>query len=410
MSFHHYKLYHYGKNTQTGEYLTTPNDIDNVLKISVNLGLGEVADSFSITLNNYDNYQFEKFKVDDKLKIYAKIDGTETLLLEGLIQEKTNNTTTDNKTVTLTGLNRLEKLFNAMVSTSGESVTKPASYWIKNIIDQVNNNNSLGGTNREILYNNSTISTTTQKQVYIRGYEKAFKLIEELSKDEFTGDGQYYYYLDTDNYFHWKKYSDVIEHSINEEDNTVSNRTRRGMFEVVNYIIMNCGKSPYGASILQVDYSVQSINKYGWKVKLVSKESIANELTNKDRNTKPEYWDDDSNFPNNYPYYAVWGEETSSDSDYNDKFVEEVQRQGKSAINALLDKTTGAVNEVQLEAYNNTSFAYSLGQLTRLTIPSNYWSNPEDLRITSITYSFDTKGWITMLKLKEDDEIFNTTT
>ena len=405
MAFHTYKIEHFGK-TETGAYESTGTELTDILAINVSLILGESADSFSFSILNYDDNQLNYFKVDDNVKIYGSMDGTNyTLLLDGIINQKQNTSNLTSKTVNISGLNRLEKLFNSLISTTGEGVQRTASYWIKHILYQVNLFNKFGGTDREILYNDTTVTPTTYLIDYRKGLEKAFKLIEELSQDQYTDDGQYIYYLDTDNYFHWKPKSLASTSELEYGNQILTHRTQKGMYELINYIIMNCGKSPYGATILQMDYNVQSINKYGWKVKLISRESIANELRqqDQDKNYKPEYWDDGAEFPNAYPYTTVWGEVVADDGEYNSSFVDVCLATGKLGIGALLEQTTGATYKVDLSV--EPSFAYVLGDVHSLKIPDNFWTSPQDIRLNSINYSFGTGGWKTDIKFKEDSEL-----
>ena len=407
MAFHTYKIEHFGK-TDTGAYNEVGTELSNILSVSVNLQLGEAADSFNFSIVNYDDNQLNFFKIDDLVKIYGSLDGsTYVLLLDGIINGKNNTSTIDSKTVAISGLNRLEKLFNALVSTTGEGVQRTASYWIKNILEQVNEFNQFGGTDREIFYNDTTIVPTTKLIDYRKGFEKAFKLIEELSQDQYTDDGQYIYYLDTNNYFHWKPKPQTSSGELEYGDEIFTHKTTKGMYDVVNYIIMNCGKSPYGATILQMDYNVESINKFGWKVKLISRESIANELRQRDQdnNYKPEFWDDGAEFPNAYPYLPVWGEGSTvaNDGEYNTAFLDVCLQAGKEAIGALLNNTTGATFKINTEM--EPSFSYVLGEIHSLKIPDNFWTTPQTIRLSGINYSFGIGGWTTDLKFKEDTEL-----
>jgi len=406
MVFHGSRIEHYSKNVD-GSYKSVPTILSDVVSLSVGLQLGEAADSFSFNLVNIDDYQFKLLSIDDRVKIYGIVDSVETLLLDGIIQSKNNNSSLGSKIVSVTGLNLLEKMFNALVTTTGESVPKPASFWIKNIIDQVNEFNNLGNTSRKILYTDSTIRTTTEKVSYRKGFEKAFKLIEELSNNDYTQDGQYYYYLDENNYFYWQPLRTVVSKTLSVGEEIVSHRTEKGMYDIVNYIILNCGKSPYGATILQFGYDDESIAKFGWKVKLVTRESIGNEMLNKDRRSKPNLWDDDSNFPNTYPYIPDWKDSLTgtinSNGDYNTEFVEAAQRQGLIDINGLLEKTTGCTYKVRTKV--QPSFDYVLGELCTLTIPDNWWNTPQIIRLKSINYAFGSAGWSTDLKFEEDSTI-----
>jgi len=419
MAFHGYRIELYNKNYD-GSYKSTGINLSELVNINVNYAMGESADGFSFTYVNYNDLLFDQVKVDDRIKIYGTLDGINyVLLMNGIINEKTNNSTFDNKLITITGLNLLEKMFNSLVSTTGESVPKPSSYWIANIVDQVNQFNSLGKTNRKIyytttdsstdpndpngtIYAKATVKQTTAKISFTRSLEKAFKLIEELSNDEFTKDGQYYYYLDEFNYLHYTNKPTTVTSNINWGDEIISHRSKKGMYDVVNYIIMNCGKSPYGSNILNFDYRVQSINKYGWKVKLSSQESISGNMQDNERK-KLNSWDDGESFPNSYPYVTTWGATANSDNDYNSAFVDEAWRISQAKLAALLDSSVGATYKTDVEVTSNLGF--SIGALHGLGIRDNGWSSPRNMRLDSCALNFSSQGWTTNLKFKEDKEV-----
>jgi hypothetical protein len=413
MAFHTCRIEVYGK-AANGNYNATATDVIGLTNANVSYALGEFSDGFSFSVFNYNDSVFDSIKVDDKVLIYGSLDGvTESLLIDGIVQQKSASADTDNHTTTINGLNRLEKLFNALVSTTGEPVQRPASYWIANIIDQINEFNSLGGTNRSISYSSSTIYqlSSTYNISFVRGYEKGFKLIEELSRPDLTDGRVFIYWLDTNNVFHWQPRSDSVDaanslSNITFGTTVLSHKTDKGMFDLVNYIIMNAGKSPYGATILQVDYDVESINKYGWKVKLISNEDISSELRNADRRSKPANWTDATEFPTAYPYLTVWGQSASSDSDYNSKFVDKCLIIAAGRIAGLLQKTAGASFKSRIGVSSELGFA--LGDLTNITIPEIGWSSPHTSRLDTINMSFNREGWTTDLSFVDDSEFSRT--
>ena len=409
MAFHTYKIAHYAK-TSSGSYNSTPTYLDNIVSVSVNIKGGENADGFSFSFNNTDSL-FESIKIDDRIKIQGSLDGTTfELLIDGIVNEKSQNESASSRVVTVSGLNRLEKLFNALVSTTGESIQHTASYWVKNIIQQVNGFNNQGLTDRTIHCNDSTIVATTGTISFVKGFERAFKLIEELARPENTGGVNYVYYIDDDNYFHFKPRPTTTESTkLTMGNQIISDRTRKGMYTVVNYIIMNAGKSPYGMSILQMDYRNESIQKFGWKVKLVN-EGISSDLGTEEIRLMRQrnVYSEDSLFPTAYPFVTSWGVTTTSDSSYNQAYVDEVLRQAKIKINEILDKSIGASYKIDFPV--EPLFNYSLYQKYYVIIPNNgsntdyNWNTGVRLRIVGLNYSFTSQGWKLDLSVKQDEE------
>lgn len=419
MGFHSYKIELYGKNND-GSYKTEPVDLSEIISVNVNYKMGESADGFSFNYVNYNNFLFDQIKIDDRVKIYGTLDGVNyTLLIIGIVNEKSNTSDFDNKIITITGLNLLEKMFNSLVSTTGETIQRTSSYWIQNILQQVNEFNGLGNSDRRIYYTTSpgstdsndpngnvyadaTITQTSNNVTFTRDFEKAFKLIEELSNDDFTSDGQYYYYLDENNYFHYKKKPTTVTSNIEYGNSIIGHRTQKGMYNIVNYIIMNCGKSPYGTNILNFDYRVDSINKYGWKVKLITQESISGNMQTQERK-KLNDWDDGETFPNKYPYTTFWGESATSDGDYNDKFVEHAWSVSQKKMRVLLDNSVDATYKSNVTV--NANLGFSIGALHGLNILDNNWVTPYNMRLDSVNLRFNEGGWFTDLSFVEDTEI-----
>ena len=434
MSLHQCKVEVYGKDS-SGSYETTPLVITDLISAGLVFNRGASADSFSMSiLNDSTNSLMESINIDDRVKIYGRLDSSaiasSDLVYDGLVNAKSNSKTTDNNSVIISGLNRLEKLFNALVSTTGETgVTHTSSYWIANIIRQVNDFNSLGGTNRQILYvyngldqdgnstgDANTIAETNTPISFVRGFEKAFKLIEELCKPDFTGGYNYVHRMDENNKFHYLKRTDTLSDTLEFGVDINSQRTQKGMFDIVNYIILNAGKSLYDMTILQFDYRVESINKFGWKVKLLN-ESLASVFENELRNVDQLTWTEDSRFPvGNYPFdtgpLGVFEEISNTtinnDSELNSAFVDEILASAKKHINKLLDVQAGASYKINLNTL--PSLNYALNNKHKLKLPSNSsstdynWSAGVNMRIASVNIKFSTKGWITDLKLAQDKE------
>ncbi len=407
MAFHSYKIEKFGK-TSSGSYITTAVLLDNVLSVNVNLASGEKADGFSFNLFNDGGNDFEDISIDDRVKIYGSLDGVSfSLLLDGIVNKKQQKGSVSGSYITISGLNRLEKLFNSMASTTGESIRHTASYWVKNIIDQVNEFNKLGGSDREIFYNNTTIVATSETISFVKDYERSFKLIEELSKPENTGGINYVYYMDSNNYFYFVPRSDSENGVLTYGTDIISHTTNKGMFDIVNYIIMNGGKSPYQMNILQFDYNADSISKFGWKVKLVN-EGISSALgTDEIRLMRMRnVYSEDSFFPSSYPFVTSWGVSVDSDKEYNDAYVDQVLISAKTRIRILLNSNGGASYKASFSML--PSFGYGLYNTHTIVIPFNgknslyNWSVGVKLRIVSINYSFSESGWRTDLSFEQD--------
>lgn len=412
--FHTYKIEHYAKqgdNVYTAGYESTPTLINNVLSINVNTAAGKTADAFSLKISDYDNELLSNISIDDKIVIYGSLEGTSSYvkLIDGIINSFKSSQSVDSALITISGLNLLEKLFNSLVATNKGNVKHTASYWVRHIIQQVNEFNKEGNPDRIITIDESEFVETSELINYTKGYEKAFNLIEELSQPKYTGGTNYIYGLNKENEFYYKPRSDTKVGTLTYGVDMLDHTTNKGMFDIVNYIIMNAGKNLFGGNILQMDYNNDSISRFGWKVKLIN-EAIAGELITQETRQRKNLnvYEEESVFPTSYDYTTSWGEVVSSDSEYNRAFVDMVLDLAMGSIGIKLNKIGSASFKIKCKMLPDLN--YELYNVYRLIIPINgtsergNWNVGMDLRIDKITLNYSNQGWTTDLVLEQDLE------
>lgn len=410
MVLHGYKIEHYKYNDSTKSY-SSATELTDVISIDVNIGLGQRADSFSFVISNINGSNYPEFELNDRFKFYMVLDGTEYFLLEGILEKISQKHTTTDLDLTISGLNILEKCYNMLVAPTLQGA-HTADVWLQHIIDHMNNFISQDDLKLTWASSNPSLSNTYAIP-YTKGYTQVFKMIEELSQPENTDGQQYIYYINEDNEFVWEPKTWSIDTNIVEGTDFTSSRVERAMWDIVNYIIMNCGSNPYGYSILEFDYDNESMGKNGPKIKVVHT-NIAEELMTQEtkRFKDINVFTEGSNFPNTYPYkpsfilYERDGSAASvstvaNDSEYNEYFVNYVRKLAKGEIQGILRANTAASFKTKIDVTNLTNF--TLGNLYKVyDTYTNWGTGSVDLRIEELNYHYDINGWTLSTSPEED--------
>lgn len=404
MLFHTYKIERYAKQVD-GSYSSTPELITDVINISVSEGLGNRADTFSYTVFDDGSLTFNDVSINDRILVYKSYDGVVyTLLIDGIVEEKRVKAGIDDSSVTITGINRLEKLFNSLVQTTGETVAKTADAWIRLILDQVNANNpdlQIGWAAA-----NPSLSNVYAKP-FIRDYVQAFSLIEELSQPDMTDGKVYIYYINSANELVWIPRPAVTSAYPSYATEFKSLEVSKGIWNVVNAFIMYCGTTPYGTAITLFDYDVLSVNKNGWKTKPVLAQKLAEDLQGREWASMVSQvkYSDGSRFPSDYTggYRMSDGTVVTNDGEFNNHFVDLVLAEGERKAKLLLRKLAYPAFRTRGDYVFDEVNA--LGDKVSVTFADAGWSSEsKELRVLSLNHNFSVKGWSSSFSIEQDDD------
>lgn len=404
MSFHTYKIERYEKLV-SGAYSATPQLITDVISVSVSEGLGTRADTFSYTVFDDGNVTFNDVSINDRIVIYKSYDGVVyQQLIDGIVEEKRVKSGVDDYQVTVTGINRLEKLFNSLVQTTGETVAKTADVWIQLILDQVNANNpdlQIGWAS-----GNASLSSSYAKP-FIRDYVQAFSLIEELSQPDMTDGKVYIYYINANNELVWIPRPETTSAFPSYGTEFKSLEVAKGIWNVVNSFIMYCGTNPYGTAITLFDYDVLSVNKNGWKTKPVLAQKLAEDLQGREWASMVSQvkYEEGSRFPSDYSggYRMTDGTIVNSDSEFNTHFVDLVLAEGERKAKQLLRKLSYPSFRTKGDYVFDEVNA--LGDQVEVTNFDSGWSpEAKELRVLTLNHSFTVKGWSSSFSIEQDEE------
>ena len=369
---------------------------------------------------------------DDLIRIYRIRNSTSfteaDILDEGTVITLGSSISADSKTLNVSGQSFLTQAFKGLAFARPAPSLTYAHQYIQNIIAQINEFNQ----DRPIYGQDATEwtaignSTTTLEVQYTMSYKSAIELIDDLSTNDYTGNGQYIYYMlynstDARYEFHWKEKPSVSTGTLVEGTNYITKITpSKDNEDVVNSAIYNAGFDCNGNSMEFHYFDFSSGGASKWKY--ISKtNTIAESLINNEFLNNRTVWDkqtlDDgevrtSNYPNSYVAYtmqfldrdgdgSVNGNSITpgTDTAFNNAIWKEAKWQGWSVAKSIVDVMKDPKNTLKLRMdYGNDSTVYTIGDVYTCTVPSFGLTN-KLLRLQQIDYELNA----TTLSLAEDE-------
>ena len=438
-----YKVELYKKDADNVYSGTADLTITDAVNLDADASIETGADSFMVRIKNVKvgtTYPYrDQFEIDARVMIWCKEDdssGTWTaatdLLFDGLVMETKYEMNSNGNFLTIQGLNRLEKLLAA--SKPANYNYKTASFIINNLISSVNNDQAYasGGSQvNQITWDSGNAATTTEIN-YSKTYRSVFEMVEELSQIQTNKEGNFIYYLDESNNFIWIAKSFTSQATLTEGTDFHSMKVTNKIWEVINAMILDCGKDAYGKTVITLYYDETSAAKYGlkWATGKETETEIAERIQNEEEAQNSASFDDDSKpFPTaaalaaGYVFYRnerdssgtvlATNKTVTTKAGYNAEIRTQAKWEGiayaKSVINlvgTVRPKVTLSVRGAHW--YNSSGLNQPRqGELITLntsSMPLSESSFSKNLRITGLNHVLDKNGWIVELTLDEDIE------
>lgn len=226
--------------------------------------------------------QFPKIHNDDLIKIYRWRGGAwgtlsageqNTALSEGMVgivERPIYSWDKDGRTMTVRGKSLMEVIFKGMVINTNVSTNNKAHLILIDTIKQLNARNpsdkKLHGESITEWQTDIGNDVTTKTIQYSTDYVHAIDIWEKMSTHEFTGDGEYDFWLDyspTDDRFEpkWqKKNPDVSSGDVDQGSYGSELEAEKSTDEVITSVIYNVGEDceGNGQEYLFYDYTAQS--------------------------------------------------------------------------------------------------------------------------------------------------------
>lgn len=416
------------ENTWSDDY----NDIP-VASVDLKEGIEATKDTFKVTLINADKMYKSQFGLDDRIALYMwrnKADAESTdLVIDGMITEINQSIGEGGRKLSIKGANRTQYLLGSLVQIPFIAENHKCYEAIQEVINKVNNNNQAISTG-DAKYIDGTSSVATTKRdssafpdkSFVWAYKPAYTAIEAWSTDEYTEDGGYIYYIDTDNIFHWEAKPSTSSYSLTEGDaiiNTLS--IQQGSWDVFNAVIVSVGRDCYGHGNHILQYNPISMVDVGTKWKFLNMDSITPDLLTAEFTANPASFDTGSDtevkgdfFPTSYNYNLQFlkidsdytlveptSSTVSSDNEFNLQIRRKARLIGRERAQTMLNKYGEVRYKTKIEV--NGTLDYVKGNMMDLTCDSHNLS-AQKMRIVDIQHRFDASGWTTILNCEEDLE------
>jgi len=316
---------------------------------------------------------YKVIEYEDTIRIYQKKNSSvftnSDILISGVVNDISGESTDSSRSLTINGVGLIEIFFNTLSFSKSysdsDNLTSTTPQIINSLINQVNELNI----NRVVSFTPPTLrsdNTPFPQITYYANYKRALDILEELSSDRYTKDGQYQYEIlydaDKDTYdLIWGSKSSNITTTITEGVQPFGIKFDLTDEDVVNAVIYNCGLDPanHGMEFLFTNTQSGSFNGSGGTKWLYMTETshIGDDILNEEFSRKPTYWEttDENtrleNYPSSYAYvptfkdrydYPPYNEKETdlsvvSDTDWVDKVRFEARGRGYGLAKRITD-------------------------------------------------------------------------
>lgn len=402
----------------------------------VSAGPGANQYTLATTVNNNDTLTFGsapasgtknievRFPIigdDDIVRIYRyKNTGSydnDDIVDEGFVTDVNVRLMGNSRDVEVKGEGLVNVLLRALTFVAYSGTLNRAHLVIQNVIAAVNSYNPLknlfgDNTNDWNTLGNATTSTPIQ---YSSSYRPAHEIIQELSGGQYTGAGQYYYYVEYDATndrfnFIWKQRPVPPTATITEGTEIITQL--KCVFtndDVFNYAIYNCGDDCYNnvMEYLFFDFSTGAGRGGKWKY-ITNTFGIGQQILDEEFDSAT--WNTSTaedgivvateRFPKDasYPYTMAFESRDAShqpdggalsaadDEDFNQYVREEARWRGWFRVKDMVDLYSKGRPKVNMTvAYGESSTTFTLGEVYTLFLPSFGLFNA-NLRLVRIDY------------------------
>ena len=278
MSYIVKRAYLYHKDGEEWNSTVDEDLSDEVVDLTVAKGVGGIKDSFSFNMQDASRFfsPVKRIVNDDLIKIWIQRDGStfsdDYLFITGIINAINFSETTSEESITISGYDFSEVMFDFQIPPRYMNKTAPEI--IRAILeeDPLKGRGITAGTIQEVKNDGSEFPIKNLAGTYTY----VFELMEQLSGPDYTDDGQYYWYIDTDKKLHWKgKSTDTEDINIDAEEMDINSiKVSHKKADVKNFVVYNCGIDLEGNAVESVDYDEVSIAKVGFKYYYAVQETV----------------------------------------------------------------------------------------------------------------------------------------
>lgn len=409
MSYIQWKIEHIPfKNNgwNDGDKTTVTSFYDPTLHIAT----GNSRDSFSYKVTNFNSTLDNFYNPNDKITIYRTLNTdtttTDDILMVSSVKDDPETQTFNTNMIRVEGFNFSESIMSAIVFADLVGKTIPEG--IEEALESAANKNP----NFAVIWHpdNPTVKSDGSSFPTIGSDSRYFNkplrnVIEKYSTNQETEDSDYYWYVDNQNRFVWRREANDIDFTFNSTTDTFKTlKIGKDIKDVKNFIILKGGLDPEGNQIQTRYVNWSSVNKNGTKFLFhVSKTNDAQNFIQQD--LRESYGDniDDNSYPT-FPFTSTWisaatGATVSAAN--KSEYVQIMRANIKAALadegKKLADKLANGKLEISIEFAAGTK-GWGLGTNINCTIPK-ISDVAKTMRATNIQYTSISD----MFSLKEDE-------
>jgi|TARA_R100001530_G_scaffold2717_1_gene4370 hypothetical protein len=434
----------------------TPSTGEFGLAVGTTLTLGDTVASGTRNIR----IRYSLMEADDKIRIYIWKDvetlpsGDTALMLEGTITEPRGRMSDSGKDFSVSGYTMFENLMSGQTFVARDATRTQPHLILQTAISNLNKLIAPNSETSKRIYGQDATewsqlrnpttkadgSTAFPTKDYVTDYKRVYEIVEELSGSEYTGDGQYIYYVIFRNNrfeFIWKPKSREWDSSDNITEGTlVTNaNSRKSTDDVWNMVIFNCGRSPKGIPVKDYVFSPGKVGGGGAiKAKYMTKETmqITSQIIDTEYQQNPTKFDNDGGtpanrvdwFPNSYDNGGgIWtfqfnainddGEDTGSKATcttantWNEEVVKRARYEGKFKAQQFLTLFQNPRYKTEVDIkLDNTQI---IGKIMRVQLPYFGIIGTDGSGSLIRLMQVDHDIFQTRLYLEEDEDLAETT-
>ena len=401
---------------------TIPVTLNTIYDYRSSIKLGNLNDTFEFKIDNNNSRNKDSFRLQDKILQYCLINGasisSSNLVMTGLVKAIEERVDGGKQYLNIKGVSFDEMITNGLVINDMTNITV-FEFLKQSVLSLQTYTKPNSGTSEFYLKWNADNPLLNKYNVLTNSYDgdplpkllgggrvsyfnkTLNQLLNIFLNEQYTGDGRYYYYVNTIGELVIRKMLFVPSASLTEGiDNILSRNMTVDTTMIYNNIIVQAGYDPAGRAISTFYQDTTLTAQYGVRPYLL-KTTDSNTLIEQERKANPNNWVSTSQYPNSYPYTCSWKDSgnnmvtASSNSDFVDKFRTEVKRRGLNNATYFVSSHSKGMRQFVIELVPTINF--HLGDIVSCNFSSYNISN-FPIRIYQIDFGYDN----TVLTLKEE--------
>jgi len=359
---------------------------------------GNSRDQFTFKVVNFNDERDNFFNPNDKIIIYRVLNSetitTADILMIGSVKDDPETQEFQTNEIRIEGFNFSETVMNALVFADLVGKTIPDA--IEEALESASQKNS----NFAVTWHPDNPTLTSTDAVFptlgsdTRYFNKPLRsIVEKYSTNQETGDGDYYWYVNNQNQFVWRREDNDIDYSFDSSTDIYKTlKISKDVKDVKNFIILKGGIDPQGNQIQTKYVNYSSTAKHGTKFLFhVSKNNDAKNTIQQD--LRESYGDniEDNSYPT-FPFTSTWISASTkavvtaaNKGDYVNVIREHIKAALAQEGKKLADKLANGKLELSLEFAAGT-IEWGLGTNINCTIPK-ISDVAKTMRITGIQYT-----------------------